>query len=364
MRKRHMCIVFFLTFFLIICMPKTVFASLEDSVIKETEHISAPFGFSLSDTVKSILSGTKTFSFRALLKWLLDLFFSAMRENKMILFKLTAAGILSGLLAFLRGEENEAFGFASVAIISLMALKCFSYALGAAKETIDSMFLFVSSMFPTLVLVNGAIGGANAAACGTVFVSMQVFIYLCKNIMLPFVSVILTFSVADKLTDAPYFKGFLSLLERGFQWCTGLLLILYGASVALEAHAAGAFDTLAGKTVKYTISSAVPVVGAAFSDSIEMVMVGAKAIKSALGIGGIVGVCCVFAAPLLNMCALGLGFKLAGCFCSVTGEKRVKGAISAVGAAVTRVCAVLFSVSVMFIISLSMLCMLFGGGAF
>ena len=114
--------------------------------------------------------------------------------------------------------------------------------------------------------------------------------------------------------------------------------------------------------MKYAVGSFVPVVGGALSDSLEMVGTSARAIKSALGISGIIGVGYVCLSPLINVCAVALSYKLAACLCAVTAEKRVSHVIDEVGGSLVRICGVILAVSVMFVISLAMLCR-FGGGA-
>lgn len=58
---------------------------------------------------------------------------------------------------------------------------------------------------------------------------------------------------------------------------------------------------------------------------------------------------------------MALGFKLAYGLCSVTAEERITEVINEVGNSMIYVCGVILSVSVMFVISIAMLCR-FGGG--
>lgn len=362
MKKTKRCI-FVLSFFLILYTPYVVHGAGVDTIIDETEDITAPYGYSVADTARDVLAGENKYTFSGAMEWVFNLLFGAVRENLSVILKMTAAGLISGIAAHLSGEKNEAGTVCCVAIVALMALKSFSFALTTAEETIDSMLLFVQALLPPIAAAAAATGhAAQTAACGIVFSAMQVFIYLCKEILLPAVSVITALSVVDHFSETPYLKGIVSMLKQGMKWGIGLLLILYGGVIGLQTQTAGTFDNLAGKTVKYAVGSFVPVVGGALSDSLEMVTTGARAIKSALGIGGIIGVCCVCIGPLVNVCAVALSYKLASAVCSVTCEKRVAGVISEVGGSLVRVCGVLLSVSVMFIISLSMLCRFAGGG--
>lgn len=356
-------IISILSFFLILYIPYIVHADTIDSIIDETENITNVPGYSVSDTARDILDGKSELSFSGIADKIASLLFGKIRENASVIIKMVAAGIISGVAANLCGGKNEIGTISCVAVVSLMSLKTFIFAMTTAEETIDTLFLFVQALMPSVAAAAAATGqAAQTAACGAAFGAMQVFIHICKTTVLPLVAVITALSVVDCLGDTSYLKGVTGILKSCLKWGTGLLLTLYGAVIGIQSQAAGAFDTVAGKTVKYAVGSFVPVVGGALSDSLEMVSASAKAIKSALGLSGIIGVCYVCLSPLINVCAVALAYKLASCLCAVTAEKRVVHVINEVGGSLVRICSVILAASIMFIISLAMLCR-FGGGA-
>ena len=350
-------------FFLILYLPYMVHGETLDTIIDETEQMTGIPGYSVSDTARNILGGDSGFTFSGVVDKVVSLLLGKIRENASVIVKMAAAGILSGILANLCGRKNEIGTIACVAVVSLMALKTFTFAITAAEETIDTLFLFVQSLMPSVAAAAAATGQtAQTAVCGIVFGAMQVFIYVCKEAVLPLIAVITALGAVDFLSDTPYLKGITNLLKQVLKWGTGLMLTLYGAVIAIQSQAAGAFDTVAGKTVKYAVGSLVPVVGGALSDSLEMVSGSARAIKSALGLSGIIGVGYICLSPLINVCAVALAYKLASCLCEVAAEKRVVGVINEIGESLVRICALILAVAVMFVIGLAMLCR-FGGGA-
>lgn len=352
-----------LSFFLILYIPHIVQATNIDNIVNETEQITNVPGFSVADTTRDFMDGKIDLTFSGVADKLASLMFGKIKENISVIIKMVAAGILSGIAAGLCGGKNEIGTVACVAVVSLMSLKTFSFAIATAQETIDTLFLFVQALMPSVAAAAAATGQtAQTAVCGVVFAAMQVFIHICKETVLPLIGVITALGVVDRLGDTSYLKGVTGLLKSCFKWGTGLLLTLYGAVIGIQAQAAGAFDTVAGKTVKYAVGSFVPVVGSALSDSLEMVGASARAIKSALGLSGIIGVGYVCISPLFNVCAVALAYKIASCLCAAAAEKRVVGVIDEVGGNLVRVCGVILAVGVMFVISLAMLCRM-GGGA-
>lgn len=349
--------IFILTFFLLLYTPYIVEASNSRNII---EGIESPNGFDIEKTVKEISSGSVPISFSAVLEKILSLFIGGIKNNLPNIIKMIVVAVLSGLVVNLSQDKSEMGTYAAVAIVSIISLKTFSYAVTLTKETIDGLFLFISSLMTPLATLSSTGTVAKGAAAGAIFVAMQVFIYICKTVMLPLICAITVFSVSDKVGNTPYLQGVTTILKSVLKWGTGFMITAYTVVIGLQSQAAAGLDNLAGKSIKYAVGSFVPVVGGALSDSLETVIASAKTMAGALGISGVLGVFYICAVPLVNVCVVSLSFKLAGAVASVTSEKRVSSVIDEFAQSIGRVSILLLSVAVMFIISLSILCS-FGG---
>jgi len=356
-------IIFIMSFFLIICMPQLAEAEGVEKILRETENIYAD-GFSVNKTAEDFLDGKIDLTFSGVLGKLSDVFFGKMKESWSTVIKMTAVGIFSGICAVFCGEKNDVGALSCGAVAGILSLNTFVFVTDTAKEAIDTLFIFVQALLPSVAACSLAIGQtAQSTVCATVFIAMQAFIYICKNFFIPFICIITALGVTERLGDTLYLKGLTKTLKSVYKWGTGLALTLYGIVLGIQSQAAGTFDTAMGKTVKYTIGSVVPVVGGALSDSLELVGMSAKTIKSALGLSGIVGVGFLSLTPLINVCTIALAYKIASCFCSMVSDSIAAKIIGEVGENLTRICGVILSVSIMFVISLAMLCR-FGGGGF
>lgn len=356
-------IISMLSFFLILCLPYVVQASGLHDLIEETKNVTNVSGYSISETAGDILNGKSKLTFSGVTDKIAGLLFGKIKENASVIIKMAALGIISGIAAAMCRGKNEVSTISCVAVTSLMSLKIFIFAMTEAEDTIDTLLLFVQSFLPSVTTAAAVAGQAGRVAAGsTVFVAMQVFIHICKEVILPLVAVITALEVTDCLCDTPYLKGVTTFIKSSLKWGTGLMLTLYCAIIAIQTQSAGVFDTLAGKGVKYAVGSFVPVVGGALSESLEVVRTSAGAVKNALGLGGIIGVGYVCLSPLINICAVAAAYKLAACLCTATAEGKVVCVINGVGESLVRVCTVILAVGVMFIISLAMLCNIGGGG--
>ncbi len=345
-------IIFVLSFFLLIYTPYIVSAETPYNIIENLEETQ---GVDIKGIAKDALAGKVDVTFRSVLENILSLFIGGMKDNLPQITKMLSIAILSGMILNVLPEENSPALFAAVVATVAVSINPFSYAVEQMKQTTDSLFLFIQSMMTPVSAALFAGGAASGAQSAYVFSAMQIFIYLCKAVLLPLICVITVFSVCDKLAEEKYLSGICALLKQVLKWGTGLLITVYTVVIALRTQVAAGFDTLAGKSIKYAVGSFVPVVGATLSDSLETVVMSAKAVAGALGVAGILGVGYISAVPLLNVCAVSVCFKLAAAIASVSAHKRVAELISEIGDSISRVAVMLLSVTVMFILSLAML---------
>ena len=349
--------IFVLTFFLIIYTPYIVVAENATDIISDVEQIE---GYDMEETIENVMEGNIPITFSKILESILNLLIGGIKDNMPNIIKMTAIAILSGLVINLTKDKNEIGTFAAVLFASTIAIKTFSYVITVTNETIDMLFLFISSLMTPLATVMSTGNVAMGGAAATTFVAMQVFIHICKSIFMPLICIIMVLSVTDKIGQTPYLKGVTTVLKQILKWGTGLMITIYGVVIGLGAQAASGFDSLAGKSFKYAVGNFVPVVGGALSDSLETVIAGAKTVAGALGIAGVIGVGYICVVPLINVCVVSISFKLAAAVASVTSEKRVSQVIEEFSQNIGSVSLVLLSVAVMFVLSLAMLCG-FGG---
>ncbi len=351
-----------LTFFLLLYTPYIAHGESLNHIIEDAEEISIGNGYSVGDVAKEILKGNITIRFSDVFQKIGNLLFQNLKEQSSFIVRIILIGIMSSIAVNLLNGKNGIGSLACISVLSLLSLKSFTFAISTAEETIDTILLFVKSFMPAVVTATAAAGQAGQmTASASVFASMQIFISVCQKVMLPLCAAEIIFAIADSLSENHYLKGLVHLLKQAISWGTGLFLTLYGAVIGIQTAMAGTFDTMAGKTAKYVVGTFVPVVGGALSESLELVLRSAAAIKSALGIGGVIGIFFVILKPLIEVFSVALSFKLASGILTVTGESSVCHLISEVGSGLVRISAIILIVAVMFIISVAMLLSMRGG---
>ena len=113
----------------------------------------------------------------------------------------------------------------------------------------------------------------------------------------------------------------------------GLCLTVYVALLTLQSLTAGAADSVGTRTVKFVISSAVPVVGGALSEAYSSLSGCLSLVKNAVGIFGIVVMAAAFLPVLASVGLTMLALNLAGAVGEVLGEARTAGVVKSASAA-------------------------------
>lgn len=350
-------IIFILTFFLLLYTPYIVEAKENYNIIEEIDTQST---FDAEKILNDAKDGKIPFTFKSVLEKIAEIFIGGIKENIPNVIKISVVAILSGLIINLVGEKNDMGTYVAAMIVSTIAIKIFSYSVTLVNETIDSLTLFISSMITPLMTAMAVGTPSMSGATATVFVSMQIFVHICKTYVLPLVCIICVLSAVDKSSPVSYLSGICKLLKQILKWGTGFMITAYSVIVALQTKAASGLDSLAGKSIKYAVGSFVPVVGGALSDSLETVIASTKTMAGALGITGVIGIFYICIIPLVNILCISLSFKIAGAIVGGASENKVADVIKEFSENVERAFLILLSCAVMFLISLAMLCG-FGG---
>jgi len=122
--------------------------------------------------------------------------------------------------------------------------------------------------------------------------------------------------------------------------------------MSMQSFLAGATDTLAGRSVRFASSVAVPIVGGALSEAAAGVAGSIGALKTSFGILGVLAIAVMVLPLLVKLWINKLALSLGGVICSVFGISREGELISSAAELINFALAITFSLSLMFIINL------------
>lgn len=207
------------------------------------------------------------------------------------------------------------------------------------------MRLIMGAMLPLMgaILAAGGNAGTAASGCGSLLVFLNLGENLCTSVFLPLIAASSGLAAVAGLPSAERLRGLTACLKRVTHWSIGLFGAVFSAVMAAQTVLAAGADSVASRTVKFAVGSAVPIIGGVVGDAVRTLAAGVGYLKDTVGLLGIFLLFLLALPPLcgivLHRAVLILGSAVAellGC----SGEKRLLEEFTAVSGSLLAVLAV------------------------
>ena len=283
---------------------------------------------SIKEALESIVTGDFSLDYASLWQSVLALVWE---EGKVILpaFAVIIAGaLLSGILnsvrgSFLRGSMAEVIHFAAYLCVGAALLSVLISVLQAGFSAIESMQRQMEIIYPILLTLMAASGGAVSAGIyrpAVAFLSSAVCEMFSAVVLPTSVAVIvLTFigCLSDEVKTTKLGDFFKSLNK----WLIGLTLGLLGIFLTVQGISAAQYDGLSLRAAKYLVSGSVPIVGGFLSGGLDLVLAGSALIKNAVGSFAVFLLFGVILRPVLLFAAFQIFLRLSAAAAEPVGGK-------------------------------------------
>lgn len=235
------------------------------------------------------------------------------------------AVILCGLFkTSLTGEGLDASGLLGVAVISLLLLRSTGTFVRMGEETVSEISGYGQMLLPVMSSALVASGGATKATAlylGTAFADSLLSRMISQGVA-PLVYLFVAVSIGTAVTGNSLLSKMRDMLKGWITWGLKLVLYCFTGYMTITGVVSGSADATALRAAKLTISGVVPVVGGILSDASEAILVGAGAVRSTVGVGGLMVILAITAAPFLRVGMQYLLLKLTAAWCGVVGDPR------------------------------------------
>ena len=247
-------------------------------------------GSDLKEMLASIVTGDFSLDYSSLWQSVLALVWE---EGKVMLpafAVILAVTLLCGILnsvknGFLKSTMTDIIHFAAYLSVGAVLLSVLISVLQAGFSAIGSMQRQMQIIYPILLTLIAASGGAVSAGIyrpAVAFLSSAVC-EMFTAVVLPtsVVVIVLTFvgSLADEVKTSKLGDFFKSINK----WLIGLALGILGIFLTVQGIAAAQYDGISLRAAKYLVSGSVPIVGGFLSGGLDLVLAGSALIKNAVG---------------------------------------------------------------------------------
>lgn len=331
------------------------------SFLKEVEKYTSSIyeDIDVSELFNSALTGSV--NNEKLFKNVLSLLGEEIKSSITILGSIIIIIVIHSILKSIsEGLENKSISqityYVQYILIVTLIMTNFAQILDMIKDSIQNIVGFMDCLIPilmTLILTTGSIASVSMLQPILLFIITFIGNFI-NAIILPLVLVSTALGIVSKVSDRVQVDKLSKFFKSSVVWILGVVLTLFVGVVSLEGSLSSSVDGITAKTTKAAVSSFIPVVGKILGDAVDTVIGCSSILKNAVGIVGvivIIGICIV---PIVKLTILMAIYYLGAALCQPIADEKIVKLLEQMGDTFKVLLAILCSVSVMFVIGVTL----------
>lgn len=303
-----------------------------------TESIEKLFGdFSFSKITDDIVSGKFSPDPQGVLNRIIHIFMGELSQSFVLMGALASLLVMCAFLENLQSSfENKstsaAVNYALFVYLAAINAAAFEKACAYVSTTVRDITVLMQGIIPAMALAGASGGSVYAGAIHPlIFFICSVFALLLKNVITPLVLLRAAASLLGGISQNGAMGEFADIFSKLHKMLLAFTMSIFAGVLTVGRFAAASFDSLYARGIKFAITSAVPVVGGSISEAMSTVAGSALALKSAVGIAGVVMLFAVFFVPMIKLGALCAVYRITAAIAAPVTDKRVISAIKTTG---------------------------------
>lgn len=286
-----------------------------------------------------------------------ELFDDAQLLGGILILTVIAAVLESMQTAFERQAVSQVAYMVVFFVLMMLAVHSFMETMGAARHAIETMNNFMLATIPITVTLLAASGAVASAAF---FQPMLLFsVHFISNIVFVVVFPLIFFSAVLDLTSTLSIRYQLTRLASLFRTIgmgiLGFSLSIFIGVTTIQGAGKGIADGVVLRTMKFGVSTFIPVIGKAVSDAAETVLSASLLVKNAVGVAGLVILCLLAVFPALKILAVSFIYGGSAALMQPLGETPMVVCLSTLGKTLILVFACVAAVGMMFFFAICIL---------
>ena len=223
--------------------------------------------------------------------------------------------------------------FVQYLIITTVVINSFVSILSITREAITNVINFMNLLIPlmtTLMLTTGSL--VTTSMVEPILLFLMSFIgNFINSFLIPILLISITISIVSNFSDKIQIDRLSKFLKSSIVWSLGIILTIFTCTLSLEGNLSSSVDGLTAKTAKATVSI----------------------LKNSVGIIGVIIIIGIVLIPIIKMGILWFSFRLTSSVCEIVADGKIVKLIDQISDSYKILMAILISVSVMFIIGIT-----------
>jgi stage III sporulation protein AE len=316
------------------------------------------FDFSIQEYVSDVLNGDGELSLSGIEEYIRTYLINQFQANKNTYIKLILYAVLSGLFLNFSTSVSEKqmseTGFYVIYFLTVMIMvtgfvSAYSVTQSVLSNVVDFMNVLVPSFSVALTWSSGS--AASMAFYQAALMAIGVVEKILFRFFVPGVEIYFFLSLLNPLSGWRFTK--LTSLIRGLiRSGTKIILTFLIGHQGIQGLIMPAIDGVKRSTLFQTASS-IPGIGNMFGSVTDTVIGTGVLIKSAIGVGGVVAICLICAAPVLKLGIFAVEYRGLAALTQPVTDQRIVSAFQSTADSGKLLLYLVGMVAVMFLVSLS-----------
>lgn len=221
------------------------------------------------------------------------------------------------------------------------------------------MLLYIPIMLAILAFSGHAVSGASYYSF--MILACEGVSQLSSKFIAPLLNVYLSFCVSASVTDRINLHSFLELFSKIIKWLISFTMTVFSALLTIRGMITTAYDSVTARAVRFTMSSFIPIVGAALSESYKTIQGSINLIRTGAGVFVILAIFVVFVPTIIRCVAWLFALNVCKSIAQTMSVNTPVGLIASICSVVSTVFAITVCIMAIFIISTALLITLGGG---
>lgn len=248
-----------------------------------------------------------------------------------------------------------------ITTVTAPVISLISDCLGTVKDASNFMLLYIPVMVSILAFSGHAVSGASYYSF--MVLACQGVSRMSTDVISPLLNSYLAFCMSSSLSQKVNLKGFCEMMSKVIKWLISFTMTVFSALMTIKGIIATAYDSVTARAVRFTMSSFIPIVGAALAESYKTIQGSINLLRTGAGVFVILAICVVFL-PVIIRCVVWL-FTLN--LCKSIGEMICVDSqmdiLKSVSSVISVVLAITVCIMSVFVISTALLITLGGGSS-
>ncbi len=316
------------------------------------------FGYmSVKDFILDVLNGDYNLDINNIFTYLKDSFFLSFRENIFLISSILILSILASVTntlnaSFMSKEISKVTFFAIYLALSATILRTFFNIIETSTTLISTVVTFMNGMLPIIIILLSLSGGILTSSIISPFLILIIntFSSVMNYFVIPSAITAFIISSIDNMMEDIDISYLTKFIKQIIMITIGLFSVLFLGLLGLKGSIFSSIDGVGFSTLKFAISSAIPIVGNLLSQSASSVMGFVVIIKNCVGLIGTLTLVFLVSAPLIEMATLIICFKISSIIAQPISDKRISSYLNETSSFLTLVFASLLVCVLMFIL--------------